>query len=201
MKLRILVILLIVAALTSMTATPNPLAASNSIEPLAQAATTPMLPGTTQAIKLAQGNQTNPSVACSVATYTNDDFEGNSSIHYVDFATNTDHVIPGNGLDRLSDTDGRRIAFTQIEADGDHIALYDLASQSTTLIPGNFNADPSIGGNLVAFWNATWSTPENWEIKVYEQDTGNVTQLTNDNLRDWLPAVSPDGKVVVWPNV
>lgn len=160
--------------------------------------TIPMLPGTTQAVKVGPGNQLNPHVACSLASYTNNDFEGTSTIRYLDFATNTEHVVPGNGLDRTSDTDGQRIAFTQLEADGDHIVLFDIASQTTTPIPGDHNALPAIGGNLVAFVHGPFSSPESNEIAVYDQTTGNVTQLTNDTLLDRFPAVSPDGKVVVW---
>ena len=36
------------------------------------------------------------------------------------------------------------------------------------------------------------------QIGVYDQDTGIATQLTNDGLLNRGPAVSPDGKVVVW---
>lgn len=198
MKARRLLVLLVIAALTSLGTISTSLAARINFEPVPQATTIPMLPGTTQPISVAIGNQTNPSVACSLASYTNDDLEGTSSIRYLDFATNTEHVVPGNGLDRLSDTDGRRIAFTQLEGDGDHIYLYDIASQATTLIPGAQNYDPAIGGNLVAFVHGNFSDPGRSEIGVYDQNTGIVTQLTNDTLRDLNPSVSPDGNVVVW---
>src|SRR6185295_5876968 len=103
----------------------------------AQTTTTiPMLPGTTQQIAVAPGNQTNPHVVCNLVSYTNDDFEGSSTIRYLDFATNTEHVLPGNGLDRLSDTDGQTIVLTELGANGDELVLYDIASQTTTRIPG-----------------------------------------------------------------
>jgi hypothetical protein len=166
---------------------------------LAQTMTTiPMLPGTTQPIKVGPGNQLTPHVACSLVTYSNDDLEGTSTINYLDFATNTEHVLPGNGLERLSDTDGQRIAFTQIQADGDHIVIYDLASQITVSVPGNKNWGPAIGGNLVAFVHGLAFDSDSGEIAVYDQNTGNVTQLTSDTLSDRFPAVSPDGNVVVW---
>src|ERR1041385_540451 len=93
-------ILLIVALLTTISTTPVPLAA-NSLEPLIQTPTTiRMLPGATQQIKVGPGNQTNPHVACNLASYTDDDFEGTSLIKYFDFATNTEQVVPGNGLAR-----------------------------------------------------------------------------------------------------
>ncbi|HEX6650951.1 MAG TPA: hypothetical protein VF075_15475 [Pyrinomonadaceae bacterium] len=156
------------------------------------------LPGTTQPVKVARGDQTNPHVACSLASYTDDDFTGISVIKYFDFATNTEHTMPGNGLDRLSATDGKRIAFSQLEADGDHIVLYDIASQTTTQIPGAGNLAPAVGGNLVAFVHGEGSNPSTFEISVYDQTNGTVTQLTNDTLSDRNAAVSPNGNVVVW---
>jgi hypothetical protein len=165
---------------------------------LAQTMTTiPMLPGTTQPIKVGPGNQLTPHVACSLVTYSNDDLEGTSTINYLDFATNTEHVLPGNGLERLSDTDGQRIAFTQIQADGDHIVIYDLASQITVSVPGNANSAPAIGGNLIAYVHGPFNS-DSGEVAVYDQNTGNVTQLTSDTSSDRFPAVSPDGNVVVW---
>ena len=199
MKSRTIIIaLFLTVTLTTLSATHSPLAASNNIEPVPQATPIPMLAGTTQPINVSQGDQTNPHVACNIATYTDDDFQGNSVIKYFDFATNTEHVIPGNGLDRLSETDGRRIAFTRLEADGDHIVIYDIPSQTTTVIPGNGNTDPVIGGNLVAFVHGIFSPVSIGEISVFDQNTGNVTQLTNDTLPARSPSVSPDGNVVVW---
>lgn len=189
MKIRTLIILLIVVALTSTSATLTPHAQVTT--------TTPMLPGITQPIGVGPGNQVNPSVTCNVASYTNDDFEGTSSIHYFDFATNTDHVVPGNGLDRLSETDGQQIAFTQIDSHGDRVGIFDIASQTTTFIGGDGNSDPSLGGNLVAFRHAE-ATNINGEIFAYFRDTGLVLPLSYNDLPDWSPAVSPDGKVVTW---
>src|SRR5207253_2928028 len=97
MKVRTLLILFIVAALITISATAT----------LAQTNTTiPMLPGAPQQIKVGFGDQMSPRVPCNIVSYTNDDFEGNSTIKYFDFATNTEHVVPGNGLDRLSETEG-----------------------------------------------------------------------------------------------
>ena len=189
MRLRTFIALFI-AAILNISAMLNPLAA--------QTTTVPMLPGTTQQISVAPGNQTSPHVACNLVSYTNDDLEGSSTIRYLDFATNTEHVLPGNNLDRLSNTDGRRIAFTELSGTGDRIYIYDIASQAVTLIPGNLNLGPAIGGNLVAFMHDNPALPRSFEIQVYDLNTGNVTQLTNDTLFDGPPSVSPDGKVVVW---
>ena len=197
MKFRTLILLLIVATLTSMAATVSPHAARLSVQPLATATSIPMLSGTTQAIGVAPGSQTNPSVTCNVASYTSDDFEGSSSIHYFDFATNTDHVVPGNGLDRLSETDGQKIVFTQLDGTGDHIGVYDIASQTTTFIGGNGNSDPALGGNLIAFRHGE-GLSEIGEIFVSDRSSGVVLPLSYNDVPDWSPEVSPDGHVVVW---
>lgn len=199
MRAHSLILLFIILALTSVSATSIQFAAPSNQALLPQTTTTiSMLQGTTQPIKVGPGNQLNPHVACSLASYTNDDLEGTSTIRYLDFATNTEHVLPGNGLDRTSDIDGQRIAFTQLEADGDHVMIYDIASQTTSSVPGNQNRDPAIGGNLIAFVHGPFSELASNEIAVYDRSTGNVTQLTNDTLLDRFPSVSPDGKVVVW---
>lgn len=199
MRAQRLIVLLLIAAVASLVTTSTPLAARGNFATILQATSIPMLPGTTQPIDITQGNQTNPHLACGLATYTNDDFQGNSTIKYFDFATNTEHTVPGgNAVDRLADTDGRRIAFTRIQVGGDltdHIAVYDIGLNTITLVPGSRNSDPAIGGNLVAFVHGTDPTSQ---IGVYDQDTGIATQLTNDGLWNRGPAVSPDGKVVVW---
>ena len=196
MRTRTIIALFLAATLTTLSATRSPLAASNSNKVVAQSPI-PMLTGTTQPIAIGSADQTNPSVSCDLACYTNDDLEGSSTVRYFDFATNTEHVVPGNGLDRLSDTDGRRVAFTRLDGSGDHVGIYDIASQTTSFVPGNQNGAPAIGGNLIAFMHGPLfiTTPD---IEVYDQNTGIVTQLTNDTLSDWRPSVSPDGNVVVW---
>ena len=198
MTIRTLLALFLAGILTSIGATPTPTAALSDMQQLQQVSTISTLSGTTQPINVGFGNQTNPHVACNNASYTDDNFEGSSSIKYFDFATSSEHAVPGNGLDRLSDTDGQRIAFTQLEADGDHIILYDITSQTITSVPGTKNFLPVFGGNLVAFVHMPPSIPSSSEIEVYDQNTGNVTQLTNDTLLDRFPQVSADGSVVVW---
>jgi len=189
-------IALLIAVILNLSVTLNPLATGHV---MAQTTTTiPMLAGTAQPVSTAPGNQTNPHVECNLVSYTYDDLEGSSTIRYFDLVTNTEHVLPGDTLDRLSDTDGRRIAFTELGATGDQIFLYDLTSQTTTQIPGLLNSDPAIGGNLVAFVHRGGTTTSTFEISVYDQNTGTVTQLTTDTLMDLNPSVSPDGHIVVW---
>ena len=197
MRFRTFIALFLAAVLTSISATPTPLAASANMQQSQQPATTRLLSGTTIPISVANGNQTNPSVACNLVSYTNDDLEGSSTIRYFDFATNTEHVLPGNGLDRLSDTDGQRIAFTQIDGTGDRIGIYDIASQTTTFIGGPGDSDPAIGGNLVAYRIAGGPNATS-DIQVYDRSTGGYFVLSFNDFEDWWPAVSPDGNVVTW---
>src|SRR5919197_1990978 len=119
MRAQRLIVLLVITAMVSLGITPSLLAQTTTIR---------MLPGTTQQISVASGNQTNPHLACGIASYTNDDLEGSSTIRYLDFATNTEHVLPGNGLDRLSDNDGQPIVFTELGADGATLVIYDIPS-------------------------------------------------------------------------
>jgi hypothetical protein len=197
MRSRTFIALFLAVVLTSISATPTPLAASGNMQDPQPATTIPMLPGTTIPIKVAGGTQTNPSVTCNIASYTNDDFDGTSSIRYFDFATGTEHLVPGNGLDRLSDTDGKRIVFTEFDGNGDRIVLYDIASQTRTIIGGGGDSDPALGGNLVAFRHAESPTAIG-DITLYDRNTGGYLPLAFNDLQDWWPAVSPDGNVVTW---
>ena len=197
MKARRLLVLLVIAAMASLGTISTSLAARTNGVPIPQATTIPMLAGTTQPISVALGNQTNPSVTCSLASYTDDDLEGTSSIRYLDFATNTEHVVPGNGLDRLSETDGRQIVFTRLGATGDQVGVYDIESQTTTIISGNGASDPALGGNLIAF-RAEQGLNLIGEIFVYDRTTHVIVPLSYNDVPDWSPGVSPDGHVVVW---
>lgn len=197
MRFRTLIALFLAVVLTSISATPTTLAASGNMQEPQTTTTIPMLPGTTIPINVAGGNQVNPSVRCNIASYTNDDLEGSSTIRYFDFATSTEHVVPGNGLDRLSDTDGQRIVFTEIGATGDRVALYDIASQTTTFIGGSGSSDPAIGGDWVAYRIGIGS-PSVGEIQANDRSTGGYYLLSYNDVQDWWPAVSPDGSVIVW---
>ena len=196
MRARRLIVVFVIAAVASLSIISPSLAAHGNFTPISQAASIQMLPGTTQPISVALGNQTDPHVACNVVTYTEDNFKGKSLVHYFDFATNLDLSLLGTDIDRQSETDGQKIAYTVLGPSGDQIIIYDLTEQTATPIPAVNVADPAIGGNLVAFVQGNSSTA--LEIGVYEQSTRTTTQLTNDGLLNRSPAVSPDGKVVVW---
>lgn len=201
MKTRRLIALLVIAAMVSLGIIRTSLAAHSNFAPIPQTTTIPMLPGVSQPINVTPQYQQYPHVACNLASYTDyNGEEGTESIKYFDFATNTEHAVPGIGLDFLADTDGRRIAFTRIDPSGsqiiNRIAIFDIATQSLTQIPEQ-GFDPSIGGNLVAYERGNWEGPTG-DIYVDDLNTGIVTRLTNDGLLNRDPEVSADGSVVVW---
>jgi len=156
------------------------------------------LTGTTTVINNGPGDQINPHVDCNVASYTND--TGVQDIHYFDFSTNTDHTIPTVGLAFLSDVSGTRVAYTNVTGAGSQIAVFDTITGTSTTIPGGTQrTNPSIGGNLVAFEDRSFSTdPNQSEIVLYDLTAGTTTRLTNDALMDTNPSVSPNGNAVVW---
>src|SRR5262245_37820251 len=177
-----------------------PVASTNSESTIVlQTATAPPLATTTQVVNNELGNQTNPHVDCNLASYTYDDFQGASTIHYQDLTTGSDHVIPGNQVDLLSDISGSRVAWTEVTFTGDTVRIFDTNTQTTTIVPGLRQQKPSIGGNLVAF--ERWSDPASIrqsEILLYDLTTASVTPLTNDSLFNLNADVSPNGNAVVW---
>lgn len=200
-KLRTLIALLITVALVGISARPTSVVASctNPESNVVVQTSVPMLSGTFQTVNDGPGEQTDPHSNCDRASYTNDDNLGTQTIRYFDFATSTDHVIPGNGSNSLSDVYGGLVAFTESNSSGPIVALFDTATQTRTVVPGFQNSQPELGGNLVVYENRSFTTaPNESEISVYDRSTGNVTRLTEDFLFDRGPAVSPTGNAIVW---
>ena len=164
-----------------------------------QTAGAPFLQGTFQVVNNELGNQTNPHVDCNLVSYTFDDFQGFSRIQYHDLLTGTDSVVPGNDVDLLSDISGSRVAYTEVTFSGDTVRIFDTNSLTTTVVPGLWNSNPSIGADVVAFEDR--DSQANWyssNITTYDVSTGTVTQLTNDALTSINPDVSPNGNAVIW---
>ena len=157
----------------------------------------PVLPTTAEVVSNELGNQTNPHVRCNSVSYTFDDFQGISTIHYHDAVTGADNVIPGNQVDLLSDISGSRVAYTEVTFTGDTVRIFDTTSQTQTIVPGLKRSNPSIGGNIVAFedWGISVNAPQ---VAIYDLNTGTVTPLSNDSLVNYRPTTSPNGDVVVW---
>ena len=102
------------------------------------------LSGTFQAVNNGPGDQIEPDLDCNLTSYRNDDGQGLSLIHYSAPPANTDHVIPGNGLDTQPDINGNRIAFTEDNPQGGGIVVYDVMSLFRIDIPGGKRSNPAI---------------------------------------------------------
>lgn len=193
-------VLSIALALVSIGYGPGRAAASGTTQSavVTPLATVPMLTGILSPVNNGPGNQTNPHVNRDRVSYTNDDLEGTSTIHYFDFSTGTDNTIPGNGLDRLSDVSDTQVAFTELTGPGDQVVLFDPTTETRTVISDVKCNNPALGGNLIAFEDRSSTDPKQSEIDVFDLNTNSVARLTNDALFDKNPAVSPTGNAIVW---
>jgi len=197
-----LTVLLIAVALVAsfqsrFAATANSTTTESTI--VLQTAGAPFLGTTGQVVSNEWANQTNPHVDCNLVSYTFDDFQGSSTIHYKDLETGTDNIIPGNTVDLLSDISGSRVAYTEVTFPGDTVRIFDTNSLTTFVVPGLWNSNPSIGADVVAFEDR--DSQANWyssNITTYDVSTGTVTPLTNDSLTNIHPEVSPNGNAVIW---
>ena len=197
---RMLPVLLIAVSLVlpslSSFAVPASSAATESTIVL-QTAGAPFLQSTAEIVNNGLGNQTNPHVDGNLVSYTLDDFQGSSTVHYHDMTTGADNIVPGNEVDLLSDISGSRVAYTEVTFTGNTIRVFDTSSQTQTIVPGLKNSNPSIGGSLVAFEDRS-NAGNVSQITTYDLSTGTVTPLTNDSSFNVFPNVSPSGAAVVW---
>jgi len=174
------------------------LAASTEVTVNLQTTGAPFLQGAFQLVSDGVGNQFYPHVDCDLASYTNDDFQGSSTIHYQNLTTGVDDIVPGNQVDLLSQVSGNRIAFTEVDFPGDSVIVFDALTQTRTMVPGYGKARPSIGGNLVAFEDRGGFTNYECEVGTYDIDTGTVARLTSDSMDNRFISVSPNGDALVW---
>src|SRR5258705_4586943 len=198
-RTQILSALLIALALVVPFRSPVAAPATTESTIVLQTTGAPLLQGTLQIVNNELGDQTNPHVDCNLASYTYDNFQGSSTIHYQDLTTGSDGIVPGNYVDMFSDISGSRVAYTEVTFTGDTVRVFDTNSQTTTVVPGLNRSNPSIGANLVAFEarNSFLNLLQS-EIAVYDLTTGIFTPLTNDSLYNHNPNVSPNGNAVVW---
>src|SRR5262249_27220674 len=90
-------------------------------------------------------------------------------------------------------------AFTEATASGAQVVIFNTTTQTRTTIPGFQRSRPGLGGNMIAFEDRSFSTNPNMsEIGLADLGNGTVIRLTNDNLFDKNPSVSPTGNAVVW---
>jgi hypothetical protein len=159
--------------------------------------------GTTTTINNGLGDQTEPHVSGDLAVYTNKDYVNGSMIHYFDFITGLDRVVPAGApgdSDNLSDVDGHRIVFSRTRTFGDGqtaVMLFDTVSgdlreldpQPTTLRFGAVG-----GGDIVAYQELAVG---NGDIHAYDLVNRTATDLSQSSYES-DGNLSPSGAVVVW---
>jgi uncharacterized protein (TIGR03382 family) len=158
--------------------------------------------GTPKVVNNGPGDQTDPHVSGPLVAYTNE-VRGRSEIRYHDLVTSQDAAIPNGGaFDFVSDVSGGTVVFTRVGANS-AIFTFEVGSGAAPveLAPeeGSSRRAAVIGGRTVAWqdFGFTGNTLQP-EIAAFDLDTGTLTRLTQDALQDRTPAVSPDGKTVVW---
>ncbi|WP_157758737.1 TolB family protein [Cystobacter fuscus] len=165
-----------------------------------------VLVGTPRVVNTSPGDQMDPHVSGEWVVYTNQPVRDVSEIRYHHLTTGEDLPLPtGGGLDSLSDIQGTQVVFTRTSPTDatNHIYRFDvrLGGVAEELVPrpGTDRRTATVGGHTVA-WQDVAIGPNalSPEIHVYNQDTLALTRLTADASVDRTPAVSEDGRTVVW---
>jgi hypothetical protein len=145
-------------------------------------------------------------VSGDLAAYTDKDFTNGSRIHYFDFLTGLDHVVPAGApedSDNLSDVGEGRIVFSRTRAaDGKTgVMLFDAASGTLReLDPQPLTTPMTRFGTVIGRDTVAYQELEvgNGDIYAYDLAAGTATNLSQSNDSDGNPAVSPAGNAVVW---
>ncbi len=170
---------------------------------LALGQSTAPLTGRTQVVNTGPGDQTDPHVSGALVAYTHQSSLSSSEIRYHDLLTGVDQAIPTEGAyDALADISGNTVVFTRTT----HISRvfrFDVGAggNARELAPraGAERRAATLGGQTVA-WQELGYTAASLppEIFAYRLDTLALTRLTEDTSLDRTPAVSADGRAVVW---
>ena len=164
------------------------------------------LGGTTTIVNDGAGYQTDPHIDGNLVSYTSQ-VTGGAEVRYFDFSNNADDAIPVAlpVMDALADVSGSTVVFTRFEYPYSSIWSFntaDTTGQPVELAPlaDSIRREATIGGTTVAWRDLSFTTDTQVvsEIVAYDMTSGTVTRLTNDARIDSIPAVSPDGNVIVW---
>jgi hypothetical protein len=200
--IRSLLVLLIALALLSVNLDVRKVAARSS-EPqsavVLQTTGVPMMIGTSRILNNGLGKQSDPHIDGDLVTYTDDDLMGTTTVRYFDLATNTDHLVPGNGANSQSEVSAGRIAFTESTAAGSQVVLFDIATQTRTVMPGYGFSKPTVGGNYLFFEDRS-STEYMHPVDIggYLIPSDHFYRQTNDQFPDTNPALSPAGNMMLY---
>lgn len=149
------------------------------------------------------GDQTDPHVSGSLVAYTQQLSLSSSEIRYHDLESGLDQAIPTEGgYDALADINGGQIVFTRTTRTT-RVMRFDVhqggSAEELASRPSANRRAAAVGGQTVA-WQELGYTVDAVpaEIFAYRQDTLALTRLTEDSSLDRSPAVSADGRTVVW---
>ena len=151
------------------------------------------------------GDQFDPHVSGDWATYSSELNNGTPrTVRYYSFPSNTDAQIPlgSSAVDLLPDVSGSKIVFSRVIIGvKTSVMVFDAATPAAAPIEidpasGTNRMGSAIGGNTVAYID--FGLGPGGELVIHDLNTSISTRITNDALRDWDPAVSPNGNVVVW---
>lgn len=182
---------------------PSKAAAQNYVTPIVK----PTPPGQLIVVNNSPGaDHYDPHVSGDLVAYSNA-VGFNFTIRYHDLLTGTDNAVPNGGTsDFLSDVSGNTIAFTRVSTSSSAIFKYNLSDASATEVdpvPGSSRQSAQIGDQTIA-WEEFSSSGTTADIVAFDRQSGAAIRLTSDGMLNQLPAISPDGMVIVWtksPNV
>ena len=197
-----LVVLLIAIALVMVNLTPRQVAARSSEAQSSNVLLTtsvPLLIGSSQVVNNGPGNQTDPHLDGNLVSYTDDNLAGTTSVRYFDFATNIDHLVPGNGADSESEVNVGRIAFTESTSSGSQVVLFDTATQTRIVVPAYGLSKPTIGGPYLLFEDRSsteYMHPS--DIGQYFIPNDLYFPQTSDYVPDTNPIISQAGNTMFY---
>jgi thrombospondin type 3 repeat protein len=162
--------------------------------------------GSPLTINNSPGEQLDPRVSGDLAAYTDTSTPSAGQIHYYDFLTSIDHVIPASApgdMDTLSDVSGSRISFArQALLTGQRsVVVYDVASGSSVTIdpPSAYSAfQTAIASNTVAFLDNIVQGNTEIEVADVNAPAAPLTNLSASSAMDFNPEIAPSGNLVVW---
>jgi YVTN family beta-propeller protein len=174
----------------------------------AQVSVTPKMaptpPGNFVVVNNGAGTHYDPHVSGDLVVYSNI-ANGQYTIHYFNLASNVDSTVPNDGttMDFLSDVSGSSIVFTRL--DGTHSAIFQFDTSSAGSAPVEIAAQPlserqaaQIGGPTIAWQDFGYYGDGSADVVVYDAPSQNLTRVTNDDVLNQTPAISPDGTVIAW---
>jgi uncharacterized repeat protein (TIGR01451 family) len=154
-----------------------------------------------------------PHVSGDLVCYIN----GSTFVHYFNLSTQTDNVVPqppGGSVDVLCDVRGSTITFTRVGLTPDSAspcgqkqAILDLdvstGGPPVEIAPlaDSCREEPNIGDQTIAWQEVFGTLASDTRIVAYNRADGSTQTLTPPSglpMPEDVPAVSPDGSVVVY---